>query len=671
MRLPVVAEAFSVNLASGDTSGLGGHRVLRASGNGSTGYSEFPAVVVSGRHGQAGRLRSSARRRFWALPWLQAVGVDRPGGLSYLGSVGLHRIAALGVLCLLRAQTFSTWSLAKSSHFEVYSQAGAETARPAALWLEQLRAFFLQQTGLKLEDMAPVRVIGFRSVKEYEPFRLRAPSDAYYVGTESRDYIVLPSLGAGEFGVAAHEYAHSLLRASGLDLPAWLGEGLAEFFSTVRIGERGSGIGGDLPARSQILRQRTWIPLAQLLAMASESRAGETRDRAAIFYAESWALADMLMFAPEYGPRFPSLIAALLSGQAGVRALPAVCGRSLDLIARDLRAWTDGRGFHAMPLGGVATGGVKLEVSAVSTFASRCLMAELLLAIGELDRAETMYRELDREAPRDAGAPAALGTIALKRGDHDGARREWKRAIERGVGDAALCYRYATLASAAGLPAEEVRRAYERTIALQPDHDDARYALALLEKNAGEYEAALAHFRGMRNVAAPRAFHYWCAVADALTQLGRREEAVAAARRASERAGNAAGRAYAAQLAYMAQTETAARFVRDANGRNQLVMTRVPHNTQDWNPFIEPADDVRRAQGTLREIDCSGEATRFLVDTAGGSVALAIPDLSRLQARNAPAELTCGPQPASPVTVVYAAGAVGKADGVLRGIEFR
>lgn len=581
------------------------------------------------------------------------------------------RIVALGIAALsAQAQTSSTWGLARSAHFEVYSQAGADTARPAVLWLEQLREFFLQQSGLKLEETAPVRVIGFRSAKEYEPYRLRVPSDAYYVGVESRDYLVLPSLGAGEFGVAAHEYAHSLMRASGLHLPAWLGEGLAEFFSTVHIGERGSSIGGDLPARSQILRLHAWIPLAQLLEMPGESL-GDTRDRSSVFYSQSWALADMLMFSPEYGRLFPSLVVALTSGQAGARALPTTYGRSLDLITRDLRAWVDGRRFRATPLDGVSTGEVKVTTSALSPFASRSLMAELLLTIGELDRAETLYRELDREAPQDAQAPAALGSIALKRGDREAARREWKRAIDRGISDADLSYRYAILASNAGLPTGEVRQAYERTIALKPDHDDARYALALIEKNLGEYEAALEQFQSMRNVAAVRAYHYWSAVADTLTQLGRREEAVAAARRASEHAETAADRAHASQLAYIAQTEPVARFVRDASGSNQLVMTRVPHKTEDWNPFIEPTDDVRRTQGTLREIDCGIDGTRFVVDTPSGPVAVSIPDLSRLQARNAPEEFTCGPQPRSPVTIVYAASPGGKSDGVLRGIEFR
>src|SRR2546423_232975 len=141
-------------------------------------------------------------------------------------SRGLCPLVALGMLCLsMHARPVSAWSLARTEHFEVYSQAGAASARSALLWLEQTSTLFKQQTGVVPAKPPPVRVIVFRSTSEYEPYRLRPSSDAYYVGTESRDYIVMPTLDAGKFATAAHEYAHLILRASGLRLPPWLNEG--------------------------------------------------------------------------------------------------------------------------------------------------------------------------------------------------------------------------------------------------------------------------------------------------------------------------------------------------------------------------------------------------------------------------------------------------------------
>ncbi len=564
-----------------------------------------------------------------------------------------------------RARPPAVWSLARSARFEVYSQAGAAAARSALVWFEQLHGFLARQTGLNVDGLPPIRVIGFRSAKEYEPYRLRPTAGAYCVSTESRDYIVMPALDAAEFGVAAHEYAHAVLHASGYRLPAWLSEGLAEFFSTVRISERGSTVGGDLPARSQELRRNPWISLPKLLESTSDSP---------LFYAESWTLAEMLVLAPDYAPRFSRLIARLAAGAPGAQALPAVYSRPLDAIARDMQAWAARRRGAPLLLPGVAASGVAVGISEVSPHASRALIAELLAASGDLRRAEERYRALVAEAPGDADAFAALGAIALRRGDLEGARREWRRAIELGVRDATLCYRYAALASMAGIADEEIRPALERALELKPDYDDARYDLALLEKNAGRYQSALAQLRAMRTVAPARAFAYWSAMADALNGLGQREEAKDAARQAMEHAATAEERVEAARLSYIADTDVTVQMTRDPGGKVRMVTTRVPHGTQDWNPFIEPDDVVRRAAGTLREIDCGGAVTRFLLDTAAGPLALAIPDPSKMLVRNAPAEFTCGPQANAPaVMAVFAAGAPAgvKADGVLKGIEFQ
>jgi len=140
----------------------------------------------------------------------------------------------------------------------------------------------------------------------------------------------------------------------------------------------------------------------------------------------------------------------------------------------------------------------------------------------------------------------------------------------------------------------------------------------------------------------------------------------AAGDRAAVYAITAAERARADEQTFIAQTDVAVRFAHDATGRPILVTARMPHQQADWNPFIEPSDNIHRVQGTLREIDCSG-VTTVRVEAAGQLLALAIPDLRHVQMRHAPAEFTCGPQdPAAPVIVDYAAP-----QGVVRGMDFQ
>jgi hypothetical protein len=572
--------------------------------------------------------------------------------------VFVHQRFWIAVLAVLAIPAFAApdapWRLTRSEHFEIYAQADDQRAQAILTWFEQLRAFFLQQSEWKNQSSNPVRVIVFASQSEYQPYRLRAAADAYYVGSRDQDYIVLGGADPQSFRSAAHEYTHLILGASNLELPPWLKEGLAELYSTLRMDDRGTELGGPLPARLDALRNRAWMPLAELMAVSDESLRHQERGAADLFYDESWALTGMLALSPGYAPDFQQFIAA-----AGVGS------PSIDVLTHDLRMWVDSGASASVRLPRVSSDSVTVEVSDVSPLASRLLLAQLLLAAGEFDRAEALFTAL----PDSAEVSAALGMIALHKQDSDGARLAWRRAITQGIADAALCYHYAILADQAGLGAEEIRPALERAVALRPDFDDARYQLALLEKNAGHYQAAVEQFQAMRMVPDTRAYAYWLALADTFNELGRRDEAQSAARHAAEHATTAAERTRAAQQAYIAQTDPGVQFARDPSGHLQLKTTRMPHQTADWNPFIEPGDDIGRLQGDLREIDC-GKPTTIRVEAAGKLITLAIPDLQHVQMRHAPAEFTCGPQMATPVLIEFARARNGNA-GVVRGMDFR
>jgi len=579
----------------------------------------------------------------------------------------------VGGLIVLRipllAGAATEWRLTRNAHFEVYAQTRDQRARAILTWFEQLRAFFEQQGGLRTVGEAPVRVVLFASEQEYEPYRLRSTADAYYAGSRSQNYIVMGGDDPAKFGLAAHEYAHLALRDSALQLPHWLKEGLAEFFATLRINEHTTELGGAPPGRVRTLQRRTWMPLEDLMSLRAESAAGEERNWADLFYAESWALTEMLILSPEYAPGFQKFLARVALGTSGRQALDAIYAKSPEAVTRDLHRWVDRGNQPTIQLPEVRAAAPLVEVSAVSPLAVRLVLAKILLAAGEFDRANERFDSLMRDAPDSAEVSAGLGMIALHKGDSEAARHAWKRAIDLGIADPELCYRYAILADEAGVAADEIRPSLERAVALQPDFDDAHYQLALLEKNAGRYQAALREFHALRRVPDARAYAYWLALADTYNELGRRDEAQSAARRASEHATAAAERSLAAEQIYIAQTDPGVQFARDASGHLQLVTIRMPHQQTDWNPFIEPGDDIQRIQGTLREIDC-GEVTAIRVEAAGKMVKLAIPDLQHVQMRHAPQEFVCGPQTVMQVTVDYARSPNSGANGIVRGMDF-
>jgi hypothetical protein len=569
------------------------------------------------------------------------------------------------------AREEQTWTLARSSRFEVYSQTGGDNARQVLWWFERLHAFFARQTGMRVDGRPPLRVLVFRSPSEYEPYRLRPTADAFYTATESCDYIVLSSPEAGR--LAAHEYWHSVEHASALRLPPWLNEGMAEFFSTIRLGELSGRIGAQPTGHTRILRTRAWIPLATLVAMPADSPLRSERDSAEMFYAESWALAHMLMLAPDYAPHLRQFLDRIVSGSSSTQALESVYGKPLDIIARDLRGWIEkGRYTPVWVSAGEETAG-PVEISDRSSYSVRLLLADVLTGEEKTDRAEALYRDLAREAPEDPAVPAALGMLALRRHDLDEARREWQSALERGIRDAQVCYRFAKRGEGTGLSLPEVRSALEQAVALQPDFDDALFSLALADSQAGDPQAAFDHLRAMRIIAPARRFTYWTALSDAANLLGLRAEARAAADAALAAAADAEQREHAERLALVAETDLAVRFSRDASGQTHLETVRAPHTTSPdaspWNPFIEPGDHIRRTEGHLRAVECGEAGTAFVLETPSGVVRLAVPDLTHVEMRNGPSEFTCGPQAEGKVVAVWAE--TGVSTGVLRGLEFR
>jgi hypothetical protein len=222
------------------------------------------------------------------------------------------------------------------------------------------------------------------------------------------------------------------------------------------------------------------------------------------------------------------------------------------------------------------------------------------------------------------------------------------------------------------MSSKEIERALERAIAIQPAFDDARYKLALMQSNEGKYADAVHNLQLMKQPSGARAFPYWVALSYALSELDKRDEATSAANQAMNFASTPEDRGRAAQLAYFAETDMTVRFARDSKGNLQLVTTRVPHGTSDFNPFIEPNDHIERVTGELKEVQCSeGRLVGLVVKSEGsGTLSLAVPDPLHVMIKNGPSQFYCGPQPEKTVKVVYATAAE-PGNGLLRGLEFQ
>src|ERR1022692_2647820 len=152
------------------------------------------------------------------------------------------------------------WLKIKSPNFELFTTAGERNGREVARHFEQVRAFFLEAMGLGLKSGPPVRIVVFRSDKEFAPYAPNELASAFYLGTDDHDYIIMKGASGEDFPVAVHEYTHLLLKHSGMRPPVWFNEG----------GDRGECAGQSRPGAGTVQRAGARQPQG----LADRGRAG-------------------------------------------------------------------------------------------------------------------------------------------------------------------------------------------------------------------------------------------------------------------------------------------------------------------------------------------------------------------------------------------------------------
>ena len=414
------------------------------------------------------------------------------------------------------------WTKVTSPHFELYSTAGEKKAREAILYFEQVRTFFLQASPSKKAPEFPVRIIAFRSEKEYQPYRKNEFASAYYTRNDRRDYIVMDSIAAERYPVAIHEYSHLIVEHSGLKLPVWLNEGWADVNSTLKpVANKRVQIGDILPGRAQELLTGKWIDLAALTNVELSSPLYNEKSKAGMFYAESWALTHMLSLSPGYQKQFTSFLEALVTGKSAADAFSFAFHKSLPEVQKDLQGYLKRNAIYAaiydLPLEKAAE---DPAVSVPAALETDLVLADLLAVTGKKDRARSAYEQLARSNPGKPEIEESLGYMALQSGDRANAVTHFNRAFTAGTKNPQLCYDLALLQKETGSAEREIFPALRKAIELKPDYIEARLQLGFAQLNAKQYGSALATLAPVKSVDPDRASYLFNALAYANVQLG-------------------------------------------------------------------------------------------------------------------------------------------------------
>lgn len=578
---------------------------------------------------------------------------------------------ALAALLLVSAPARAAdqqWLKAVTPNFELYTTAGEKRARAALLRFEQIRGFFLGAIGVEGESTQPVRIIGFRNQKEFEPYSINEFATAYYVGGYDRDYIVMSRIGSGHYETAVHEYVHLLVRHSGLKLPPWLNEGLADLYSTLRPSGKKVLVGEILPGRVQVLQQRIWLPLAELVAVGRDSPHYNEKKRAGVFYAQSWALTHMLFFSREYQRKTPELVRAIADGADPVASFERIYKRPLKRITTDLHNYLEKERLFA------ALYDVRLEKSALEPVVAPAPEpeAELVLAHllsrtkGKRRQAREKYLDLAQRFPEEARVPEALGYLALYEKKRDEAADYFVRAADLGSANPKMYY------TLSGLRRDDRASRIEwlgKAVELKPDYNAALRSLGFVLLDDKQYIPAIRTLMRIKNVKTKReAYDIYSGQAYAYYGIHRLEDARKAAELAKKFAESPTEIDAAERL-----IEAAA--IRLEPERETAVIRRPPEGYDEDDP---PPVVRRRASasvgenqppsavveqpppsftGKLREVECLHGEALMHIESQGARRVFRITDPTSVVVTGSPdgaANFVCGAQnPALSIRIEY------------------
>jgi tetratricopeptide (TPR) repeat protein len=443
----------------------------------------------------------------------------------------LYLVILLLALCALPRTGASaakeTWTSIQSKNFFLVGNASERDIRKVAVQLEQFREVFTRLFNrVNLKALAPIKVIVFRDDAAYRPYKpvyqgQPAAVSGYFQSGEDLNYITLTAMWRNQnpYAVIFHELAHVYTLANARALPPWLGEGLAEYYSTFEVtdGDKKVWLGKAIAEHVRLLRERRFMPLAQLFSVNHSSAEYNERDKKTVFYAQAWALVHYLLLGNNGArqPQFRQFINALAQGQPVESSFKQAFQTDYATLEKELQDYIGRDTYPAQ----YVTFNEKLQfdtamqTTPVSEAEAQFHLGDLLWRIKRPQEAEAHLQNALALDPKLAVANAALGMVKMHAKNFAEARQYLQKAVAEDSQNYLVHYYYAYVLSreamgeariVSALPdesAQEMRKALRRTLELAPNFAEAYRLLSFINlvknENLDESVALLKQAMGL------------------------------------------------------------------------------------------------------------------------------------------------------------------------------
>ena len=406
------------------------------------------------------------------------------------------------VLAATPAQAKDKWINLTSKNFNIISNAEDGGTRKLAMKLEQFHFVFSKIFNLPLERPIKTTVMVFKnesSFDQYKPLNNGKPANVagYFQGGEDENLIVMDISANQErpMSVIYHEYSHLLTSNTPHDWPLWLKEGLAELYSSFEVFNGIPLLGAPISRHVGLLRQKTLIPLKDLLNVGRGSSLYNERDRQGIFYAESWALCHYMMIGDSNAREAQMVEYTTLINQGvdGEQAFAQVFKSSTEQVEKLLKNYVGRNTYTANTYKLPSIEGEKeLSVNPMSEAEVQYYLGNVLARTNRIDEAEVLLKRAVEMDPQLAGPYEGLGFVAIRRNRFAEALEHFKQAVNRGSKNHLAHYYYAemmlrqVIGSVRPPLSRQMAEALQTSIKLMPGFAFAHFALANLAVMTGE-----------------------------------------------------------------------------------------------------------------------------------------------------------------------------------------
>jgi hypothetical protein len=345
-------------------------------------------------------------------------------------------LTAVLLSCVPASADGESWFAATAGSTEVYSNASADAAARVLTELEAAAAMFTQLVhatvphpikAFALKDEGSLRGVA----PQYWERRGVRPHAIAYAGPHTAFLAMREDIDHDVRRVALlHEYVHLLTAHRAPDAPAWLNEGLAEFWGSVIVEDDHIVIGRAV--KKHVNKLGRWMPIQQTLRQG-RGEMDSSREQAAMFYAQSWAMVHYLLLGPGAQEPLAFMPSANLPGDfEGTLQRYVSNGKFREVIVR------------------VGAGPFPRRVSAkISDARSLAERANMLVFGVRPQAALPLAREALAFDPREPLALEVMGTYDFLHNRPESARQWLSRATDQGPSSYGTAIYLALLSSSA------------------------------------------------------------------------------------------------------------------------------------------------------------------------------------------------------------------------------